>query len=361
MRRSAAFASLPDSALHGGPRHAGRPLPLRRVRRAAAAADLGPGHRHPHRPGRRAAAGRHQRRHHPRPRAVRRLPRRRRGHRRPAGRRARRGDGLRVPGGRRLPARLVVLADRGHHPRPRAGHPRPRPAREDAVLARRRARAARWSSAGRSGAFLREVGSATPEAGLERGRGRPGWTSGARPTCRPTSPSRRRPPATCPTTARCWSSGSATSSATGGWSCTRRSARRSTPRGRWCSPPGCASGTASTSPAMHSDDGIVLRLPDTTGEPPEADLAVLDPDDVEREVPPRSAAPRCSPAGSASAPPGRCCSPAATRAGAPRCGSSGSGRRSCSRWPASSPRSRSRSRRPARCCRTCTTCPGWSS
>ena len=26
---------------------------------------------------------------------------------------------------------------------------------------------------------------------------------------------------------------------------------------------------------MHSDDGIVLRLPDTTGEPPEADLAVL--------------------------------------------------------------------------------------
>ncbi len=36
--------------------------------------------------------------------------------------------------------------------------------------------------------------------------------------------------------------------------------------------------------SMHSDDGIVLRLPDTTGEPPEADLAVLDPDDVEREV-----------------------------------------------------------------------------
>ncbi|SFT65390.1 ATP dependent helicase, Lhr family [Geodermatophilus amargosae] len=36
--------------------------------------------------------------------------------------------------------------------------------------------------------------------------------------------------------------------------------------------------------SMHSDDGIVLRLPDTTGEPPEAELAVLDPDDVEREV-----------------------------------------------------------------------------
>jgi ATP-dependent Lhr-like helicase len=36
--------------------------------------------------------------------------------------------------------------------------------------------------------------------------------------------------------------------------------------------------------SMHADDGIVLRLPDTTGEPPDADLAVLDPDDVEREV-----------------------------------------------------------------------------
>ncbi|MGY1603839.1 ATP-dependent helicase [Geodermatophilus sp. SYSU D00815] len=36
--------------------------------------------------------------------------------------------------------------------------------------------------------------------------------------------------------------------------------------------------------SMHSDDGIVLRLPDTTGEPPDAELAVLDPDDVEREV-----------------------------------------------------------------------------
>ncbi|MPQ96353.1 ATP-dependent helicase [Modestobacter sp. I12A-02628] len=36
--------------------------------------------------------------------------------------------------------------------------------------------------------------------------------------------------------------------------------------------------------SMHSDDGIVLRLPDTTGEAPEADLAILDPDDVERDV-----------------------------------------------------------------------------
>ena len=97
------------------------------------------------------------------------------------------------------------------------------------------------------GAFLREVGSATPEAGLERARAA-GLDEWGAANLRPTSPSRRPRPATCPTTARCWSSGSATSSATGGWSSTPPSAPRSTRRGRWCSPPGCASATASTSP-----------------------------------------------------------------------------------------------------------------
>ncbi len=36
--------------------------------------------------------------------------------------------------------------------------------------------------------------------------------------------------------------------------------------------------------AMHSDDGIVLRLPDTTGEVPSAALILLDPDEVEAAV-----------------------------------------------------------------------------
>ncbi|MGI8723203.1 MAG: ATP-dependent helicase [Geodermatophilaceae bacterium] len=36
--------------------------------------------------------------------------------------------------------------------------------------------------------------------------------------------------------------------------------------------------------AMHSDDGIVLRLPDTTGEAPSAALILLDPDEVEAAV-----------------------------------------------------------------------------
>jgi ATP-dependent Lhr-like helicase len=113
--------------------------------------------------------------------------------------------------------------------------------------------------------------------------------------------------------------------------------------------------------SMHSDDGIVLRLPDTTGEPPEADLAVLDPDDVEREV--------TAEVGSSALFASRfreCAAralllPRRDPAGAPRCGSSASAPPSCCRWPATSPASRSRWRPPARCCRTSTTCPAWSS
>ena len=70
-------------------RHARRPLPLERVRRAAAADRLGPPGRHdPRAQGGAEARGR-QRRHDPRPRPV-----RRHAPRRPPRRRARRGDGL---------------------------------------------------------------------------------------------------------------------------------------------------------------------------------------------------------------------------------------------------------------------------
>ena len=60
-------------------RPAERPLPERRVRRAAAADRVGPGHRHADRPAGCPAARGDQRRHDPRPRAVRGLPRRREG------------------------------------------------------------------------------------------------------------------------------------------------------------------------------------------------------------------------------------------------------------------------------------------
>ena len=168
-------------ALRRDARPAQRPLPERRVRRAAPAHRLGPRDRAAHRPPGRPAAGRHQRRHHPRPRAVRRLPGGRR-RARPAGRRARRGDGLRVAGRRRLRPRRDQLADRGHHPRPGAGHAgarrpgpaavlegrRPRPAgrarRGDRRLHPRARRRRRASSAvaARRGARARRVGRRQP-------------------------------------------------------------------------------------------------------------------------------------------------------------------------------------------------------
>ncbi len=71
-RRS--LTSAPRSAFRRDPRPAGRALPVRRVRRAAPTAGVGPGGRHADRPTRGAAARRDVRRHDPRSRAVRRLP-----------------------------------------------------------------------------------------------------------------------------------------------------------------------------------------------------------------------------------------------------------------------------------------------
>ena len=313
----APFAALPDSALDVGARHAGRALPLRRVRRAAAAAGLGPGHRHAHRPAGRAAAGGHQRRHDPRPRPVRRLPRRRRGRAAAAGSASwtrrwstSRGSATcscsaRRPGGSRTSPTTGCWSPR------RPGSPGQMPFwKGDAP--------GRPVELGRAlGAFLREVGSATPRGG-RRGPGRPGWTSGARPTCWPTWPSSRRPPATCPTTARCWSSGSATSSATGGWSCTRRS-------GRQVNAPWALAIAARLRERYGVDVAVHAlrrrhRAAAARHRPasrPAADLAVFDPDEIERDGHRRGrrlGAVRV--AGSGSAPPGRCCCPGATRAGA---------------------------------------------
>ena len=87
----------------------------------------------------------------------------------------------------------------------------------------------------------------------------------------------------CPATARSWSSGSATSWATGGWSSTPPTARRSTRPGRWRSTRGCASATASTSggQAIASDDGIVIRIPDTDAEPPGGEVVAFEPDEID--------------------------------------------------------------------------------
>ena len=87
VKRSAPFTAAAALGVRRHARPAQRPLPLRRVRRAAPADRLGPGHRHPDRPARRPAARGDQRRHDPRPRPVRRLPGRRRGPANKGGRR----------------------------------------------------------------------------------------------------------------------------------------------------------------------------------------------------------------------------------------------------------------------------------
>jgi hypothetical protein len=167
---------------------------------------------------RRPAPRGHLRRHHPRPRPVCRVPRLRR-RSRPTGRRARRGDGLRVAGRRHLHPRHVDLADRGHHPRPRARHSRARPAGQAAVLEGRHDRSAVELGAA-VGAFVREVGGLGPSRSPRAGRRRRARRVGHRQPARLPRRAARGHPASCRPTARSSSSASATSSATGGSSCT---------------------------------------------------------------------------------------------------------------------------------------------
>ena len=110
--------------------------------------------------------------------------------------------------------------------------------------------------------------------------------------------------------------------------------------------------------ALHTDDGIVLRVPDTD-EPPPAGIAELAAEEVEPIV-------TAELGGSALfASRFRECAaralllPAAGRATGPRCGSSGSARRSCSPWRPSTARSPSCWRRSGNACRTPSTCPPW--
>ena len=143
-------------------RHAAGPLPVGRVRRAAPAPRLGPRRGHgagprggdPHRD--------RERRHDPRPRALRRLPGRRLGPRR----RARRGDGLRGARGPGVPARRELVADRGDHARPRARLPRARRARAIPFW-KGEGSGGRPSWAARSAQFMREIARR-----LRRGRAR---------------------------------------------------------------------------------------------------------------------------------------------------------------------------------------------
>ena len=106
-----------------------------------------------------------------------------------------------------------------------------------------------------------------------------------------------------------------------------------------------------------SDDGIIVRLPDTDGRRPRAPTSSCStPTRSSRSSPPRWAVRRCSPPGSANARPAHCCCRDATRASGHRCGISANAPRNCSMWHASTRTSRSCWRRSANACRTSTTC-----
>ena len=134
------------------------------------------------------------------------------------------------------------------------------------------------------GAFTRELGALPRRPRRAPGAARPGSTTGPPATWSPTCRAARGHRARCPTTARWWSSGSATSSATGGWSCTRRTARRCTRRGRWRSTPGCASATASTARRWPPTTASCCGSPTPTPSRPAPTCSSSTPDEIERLV-----------------------------------------------------------------------------
>ena len=280
VRRAAPFAELPARERSRACSTCSRPLPVRRVRRAAAAHHLGP---------RRAARSRARE-------GAKRLADRQRAapsptaastacsstpasdarrEREPARRRARRGDGLRVARGRGLPARRLVVAHRARSPttacssRPRPGEPG-----QDAVLARRPRRPpVEFGARDRRARARRSPRRRADEAERDARR-----TSTASTRARPTNlvalprASRPRRPATCPSDRTivverfldelgdwrvCMLSPF-------GAACTRL--------GDWRRSRGCRDASAAVEvEAVWTDDGIVFRLPERET-PPDVEL-----------------------------------------------------------------------------------------
>ena len=176
---------------------------------------------------------------------------------------------------------FVVLADRGHHPRPGAGHPgaRARPARCRSGRAIRSAGRPSWAA--RSAPSSASSAAPTPRRPLQRAtRGRPGRVG-------------RRQPGRLPGASRRAATGQLPTDRTivverfrdelGDWRLVIHS-----PFGAPVNAPWALAISAALRErygmdvqSMHSDDGIVLRLPDTTAEPPGADIAVFDPAEIE--------------------------------------------------------------------------------
>ena len=224
-----------------------------------------------------AAAGRHQRRHHPRPRAVRRVPRRREGL---AGRRARRGDGLRVPGRRRVRARRDVVAHRGHHPRPGAGLPRARPARPAAVLEGRPARPARRARR-RDRRVHPRAGRARPGAGAGSAAPTPVSTTGPRRNLVAFLEEQREATTTLPSDRTVLVE--RFRDELGDWRIVIHSPYGAQVHAPWALAIGVRlrERYGIDAQALPGDDGIVLRVPETDQEPPGADVVMFDADEIE--------------------------------------------------------------------------------
>ena len=325
VRRSAPFAQLPAVGVRRDPRPAHRPLPERRVRRAAPAHRLGPGHRHAHRAARRPAARGHQRRHHPRPRPVRRLPGRRRG----PGRRVGELDEEMVYESRvgdvfALGATSWRIEDITHDRvlvTPAPGVPGRLPFWKGDTLGR----PAELGEA--VGAFTRELAAMPAAQGRARGPASAASTTTPPPTWSPTSTSSARPPRCCPATRR--SLVERFRDELGDW--------RLVVHSPYGTPGPRALGAGDQRPAARAlrrrRPGGGLRRRHRDPDPRHRRRAARRRGgrlrarrDRATSSPRRSAARRCSPPGSASARPAPCCSRAATPAAAARCGSSASAR-----------------------------------
>ena len=165
----------------------------------------------------------------------------------------------------------------------------------------------------------------------------------------------------CRTTARSWSSASGTSSGTGAWCCTARSARPCTARGRWPSARGWTSAGAWMRAHRPRTTASCCACPPRTRSPPGRSCSSSSRRSSSRSSPRRWAVPRCSPPGSGRTPRAPCCCRAPIPASARPCGSSASARPSCWTWPGSTRSSPSSWRRCASASRTCTTSPPCSS
>ena len=196
-----------------------------------------------------------------------------------AGRRTRRGNGVRVAGRRRVRARRQLVADRGHHAGPGAGHARARPAGQAAVLARRHPGPARRARPGHRRGLPRAVRGqrggghrrSCEQAGLDELAARnlirylaeQRAATGYVPDDRTLVVERFR-------------------DELGDWRVVLHS-----PYGDRVHAPWALAIAARLREryggmdvqALHTDDGIIIRVPDSD-EPPPTGIALLDPDDV---------------------------------------------------------------------------------